>query len=267
MDDERPRVGISACLLGQPVRFDTGHKRDPFLVEVLGPQVQWVPVCPEVEAGFGTPREPMRLVFTRPSTRAAGDAFDPEEVALVLNERGTDVTGQLVSYARRKVDALAQARLSGFVLKKDSPSCGMERVKVYTPDGDAERVGRGLFAAALMKRFPFLPVEEEGRLAETGIREHFVERVFAFARLLRLFESSWTIDDVKDFHAAYEAILLVRSPIACGELSRLVDDAVHRPRSSFAQDYEAGFMRALYSPLPSAPDRAVRNPSSDLTQP
>src|SRR6476661_8235522 len=102
VSDDRPRIGISSCLLGQPVRFDGAHKRDPFLVETFGAHVEWVPVCPEVEAGFGTPRESMRLVLTEPQVRGRGERFDPSKIALVLNKQGTDVTETLASYARRK---------------------------------------------------------------------------------------------------------------------------------------------------------------------
>src|SRR5436190_14586330 len=119
---DRPRIGISACLLGEPVRYDAGHKRDAWIVEVLGPTVEWVPVCPEVEAGFGTPRATMRLQLIRPQNRARGERFDAANLALVLNKQGTDVTARLATYARRKVEKLAGADLSGFILKKDSPS-------------------------------------------------------------------------------------------------------------------------------------------------
>jgi uncharacterized protein YbgA (DUF1722 family)/uncharacterized protein YbbK (DUF523 family) len=245
VEDERPRIGISACLLGQPVRFDSGHKRDPFLVETFGQHVEWVPVCPEVEAGFGTPRESMRLVLTRPQVRARGERFDASGIALVLNKQGTDVTERLVSYSRRKVEKLATARLSGFVLKKDSPSCGMDRVKVYTAAGPGERAGRGLFAEALMARLPHLPVEEEGRLGDPRIRENFVERVFAYLRLRRLFESRWTVGGVVQFHTAHKLTLMAHSPVAYRELGRLVASAARRPRAEFAEDYQAGFMQAL----------------------
>ncbi len=245
MSDDRPRIGISACLLGQPVRFDSGHKRDPFLVETFGEHVEWVPVCPEVEAGFGTPRETMRLVLAAPQVRERGERFDPAAIRLVLNKQGTDVTDTLVRYARKKVEALAVADLSGFVLKKDSPSCGMERVKVYTPQGPGERGGRGLFAEALMARMPNLPVEEEGRLGDPRLRENFVERVFAYRRLTALFAARWTVGDVVRFHTAHKLTLMAHSPVAYRELGRLVADAKATPRQAFATEYQTRFMRAL----------------------
>lgn len=125
-DDSSPRpirIGISACLLGQPVRFDGGHKRDPFLTETFGRFVEWVPVCPEVECGFSTPREAMRLVRVGPGVR------------LLTIKTGIDLTAPMERFSRSRMSALAGEDLSGYVLKKDSPSCGLERVKVYDRHG------------------------------------------------------------------------------------------------------------------------------------
>ena len=167
------RLGISSCLLGQEVRFDGGHKRDAFLVEVFGRYVEWVPVCPEVEMGLGVPRETMRL-------ESHGG-----EVRLITPKTGADHTERLRTFAEKRLAALADERLCGYILKKDSPSCGMERVRVYPNHGSPNRSGRGLFAAALMRRFPYLPVEEEGRLNDPRLRENFVTRVFAYQRWQR----------------------------------------------------------------------------------
>jgi uncharacterized protein YbbK (DUF523 family) len=166
------RIGISACLLGEEVRFDGGHKRDPFLTDVLSPHVEWVRVCPEVEVGMGTPRETLRLVREGDGTRAHGHDS---------HRRGLD--GDMVRWSRTRLEQLAAEQLSGYVLKKDSPSCGMERVKVYGGAGMPQRSGRGLFAEALLTRFPNLPVEEEGRLSDPRLRENFIERVFAYWHL------------------------------------------------------------------------------------
>ncbi len=164
------RIGISACLLGQEVRFDGGHKRDQFLADTLGQQVEWVPVCPEVEMGLGTPRETLRLV----QDQGRRDSF-----RMVTTRTGIDHTDGMNRWAARRLDALARDEpdLCGYVLKKDSPSCGMERVKTYSSEaGMPERNGRGLFASALLRRFPTLPVEEEGRLNDLALRENFIER-------------------------------------------------------------------------------------------
>jgi uncharacterized protein YbgA (DUF1722 family)/uncharacterized protein YbbK (DUF523 family) len=242
---DRPRIGISACLLGQAVRYDAGHKRDPFLVETFGRHVEWVPVCPEVEAGFGTPRESMRLVLVTHEPRQRGERFDASNTALVTNAHGVDVTHKLRSYARRKVGKLVDADLSGFVLKKDSPSCGMERVKVYTSPKVAERGGRGLFAAELMERLPNLPVEEEGRLNDARLRENFVERVFAYRRLRGLFGGRWTLGALVQFHTAHKLTLMAHSPAAYREIGRLVASASSIPRAELAARYQTLFMQAL----------------------
>ncbi|HEY4595237.1 MAG TPA: DUF523 domain-containing protein, partial [Thermoanaerobaculia bacterium] len=147
-DPPKPRVGISACLLGQEVRYNGGHKRDAFLTDTFGRYVEWVAVCPEVEVGMGTPRLPIRL-------ERRG-----EETRLVMPSTGEDYTDAMRSWGQRRVAALAEMDLDGYVLKKDSPSCGMERVKVYSGEGAPSKDGRGLFAETLMARLPDLPVEE-----------------------------------------------------------------------------------------------------------
>jgi uncharacterized protein YbbK (DUF523 family) len=169
-DDAPLRVGISACLLGAEVRYDGGHKRNEFLVEIFGRFVEFVPVCPEVEIGLGTPRETLRLEQANSAIRIVG------------GKSKLDRTPAMTSYASRRTSALAREELCGYVLKKDSPSCGMERVRVYGASGMATRNGVGLYAAALLNRFPNLPVEEEGRLTDAHLRENFVERVFAYHR-------------------------------------------------------------------------------------
>jgi uncharacterized protein YbgA (DUF1722 family)/uncharacterized protein YbbK (DUF523 family) len=238
----RPRVGISACLLGEPVRWDAGHKRNPYLVDVLGPHVEWVPVCPEVEAGFGTPRETMQLVRSKDGVR------------LMTTGAARDVTGRMTGWARGRLRALGGEDLRGYVLKKDSPSCGLERVRVYhaARDGAApsdrrapERNGRGLFAAALLERFPNLPVEEEGRLEDSRLRENFIERVFAYHRVRTLFESRWTVGDLVAFHTAHKLTLMAHSPSAYQSLGRLVANARSERRDDLGTEYESAFMRAL----------------------
>jgi uncharacterized protein YbgA (DUF1722 family)/uncharacterized protein YbbK (DUF523 family) len=227
------RVGISACLLGQRVRFDGGHKRDGFLTETFGRFVEWVPVCPEVECGFGTPREAMRLVRIEGGLR------------LLTVKTATDLTARMQRFSRTRASALAGEGLSGYVLKKDSPSCGLERVKVYDRLGTAARVGRGLFAAALIEACPHLPVEEEGRLSDPKLRENFVERVFGYSRLRGVFGARWTVGDLVGFHAAHKLLLLAHAPEAYRQLGRLVAGASGLPRRDVEGQYVDGFMRAL----------------------
>lgn len=184
---------MSACLIGEPVRYDGTHERDEFLVDILGRRVCWVPVCPEMDAGLGTPRDPMRLTLVGSPVGPRGGRFNSSDLALVIIRTGIDVTNQLLHSARQRVEWLAEQRLCGYVLKKDSPSCGIEHVNVYTPDGAAEPGGRGLFAEMLMQRMPDLPVEEEGRLADLRLREDFIERVFAYQRLGARFDERWSV--------------------------------------------------------------------------
>lgn len=172
----RVRIGVSACLLGEKVRYNGGHKRDAFLTEVLGRYVTWVSVCPEVEIGLGTPRPAIRLV-------RIGRGEEPEDIRLIVPETGADHTEAMWSWATRRVEELAAADLDGYIFKSDSPSCGMERVKLYPEDGGEPTLdARGLFAEGLMRRLPELPVEEEGRLNDPLLRESFIARVFLHHR-------------------------------------------------------------------------------------
>ncbi len=205
------RVGISSCLMGEAVRYDGGHKRDAFLTGTFGSFVEWVPVCPEVECGFGTPRESMRLVRVENGVR------------LLTVKTAVDLTDQLEGYAQRRVAQLASEDLSGYVFKKDSPSCGLERVKIYGgPHSVPSRSGRGLYAARFVERFPDLPVEEEGRLSDPRLRENFVERVFAYWRLRGLFSGKWNVGALVRFHTAHKLILMAHAPEAYRRLGRLV---------------------------------------------
>ena len=238
MDDAsaRPRpirIGISSCLLGQEVRFDGGHKRDSFLTGTFGRFVEWVPVCPEVESGFGTPRPAMRLVRVNRNVR------------LLTVKTGVDLTEPMVEYAERRVAELSSEDLSGYVLKKDSPSCGMQRVKIYDSNGVAERSGRGLFAARLADGFRDLPIEEEGRLSDPALRENFVERVFAYWRLRGLFDGKWNLAALIGFHTAHKLILMAHSPEAYRQLGRLVAGAKSVARKDIERRYTSGFMAAL----------------------
>ena len=175
--DPRPRVGVSRCLLGDEVRYDGGHKRDATLISTLGPLVEWVPVCPEVEAGMGTPREAIDLV-------ASGDgvAAGAARVRVLGVKSRTDWTATLAPFSAARVSELRRENLDGYVLKADSPSCGLEHVRVHRPDG-VSRDGRGLFAQALVEELPDLPVEEEGRLRDDAVRARFIDRVFEHWRL------------------------------------------------------------------------------------
>lgn len=227
------RVGISTCLLGHKVRFDGGHKHDRYLTNTLGNYFEWVPVCPEVEVGLGTPRESIHLI------RIDGD------VRLRTTRTELDLTTMMSRFVRRRVAELAKEQLSGFILKKDSPSCGMERVKIHAERGSPQRTGRGLFAEALLTRFPDLPVEEEGRLCDPRLRENWVERVFAYFALQQLWRRRWKIGDLVDFHTRYKLVLLAHSETHYRELGRLVARAKTLPRAELRAAYQQQFMAAM----------------------
>ncbi len=228
------RLGISSCLLGNKVRYDGQHKRDAFLVETVGPLVTFVAVCPESEVGMGIPRPTVRL------ERA------PEGLRMVCEKNGVDWTARMQAWARTRVAALAGQDLDGFVLKKSSPSCGMERVKVFSPGTPMPtRDGMGLFAAALRELLPELPLEEEGRLCDPGLREAFFERVFAYRRLKRAFADGWQARDVVLLHSREKMLLMAHSPAGYRALGPLVARAGETERDELRRAYVTGFQQAL----------------------
>ncbi len=230
----RVRVGVSSCLLGEAVRFDGGHKNSNFVSRELAEFVEFVPVCPEVEMGLGIPRKPMRLV-------RFGD-----EVRMVETESGFDHTPRMNAYASKRIRALQKLDLCGYVFKKDSPSCGAYRVKIYPQSkGPAERKGEGLFAGALREKMPWLPIEEEGRLGDVGLRDLFVERVFALRRLRSLFQGRWTAGQVVAFHTAHKLQLMAHSQAGYRALGPLVADVRKRPRAEFREAYERLFLETF----------------------
>lgn len=236
MSEAEPiRVGISACLLGQEVRYDGGHKHDRFLTGTLAEFVEFVPVCPEVELGLGIPRETIRLVRD-----------DDDAVRLVAPKSGTDHTKPMARFARRRAKQLAEHDLCGYILKKDSPSCGMERVKVYRANGmPSTKDGRGLFAAALLERYPWLPVEEEGRLNDPGLRENFFVRVFAYRRLKSAFKPRWRVGDLVRFHTGEKLLLMAHDQSGYRALGKLVAAAKGRPRQELQAEYSELYMGSL----------------------
>ena len=227
------RIGVSRCLLGEEVRYDGGHKRDQFLTDVLGRYVEWVPICPEVEAGLGAPREAMRLVGT------------PQHPRLVTIKSRIDHTHALETMTTNRLEGLKELDLSGYVFKKGSPSCGIERVRIYNEEGVPSRNGVGLFARAFIAQFPLIPVEEEGRLCEPTLRENFIERVFCYRRWQDLVQNGVTRQALVQFHTIHKYLLLAHSPQQYEVLGRLVGQAhQHRPEDLIHR-YGELFMKAL----------------------
>lgn len=229
------RLGVSRCLLGEEVRWDGGHKRDAFLVRTVGPFVEWVDVCPEQEVGMGIPREPVRLTVE--------DAKAPAR--MVGRKSGEDWTTRMNRHARSQVRALGKQDLDGFVLKRGSPSCGMERVKHYGPKGHPLRMGSGLFAAELLERYPLLPIEEEGRLNDPVLRENFFVRAFGYRRLRAAFSPRWTLGGLVAFHTAEKLLLRTHDLAAYRRMGRLVAEGKSMPRAELAAEYQREYMTAL----------------------
>jgi len=232
---DRPiKIGISACLLGCPVRFDGGHKLDLFLKDTLGSFVDYVPVCPEAELGLGVPREPLRLEGS------------PGAPRLVTVRTKKEYTAPMTAWARGRAAALEREDLCGYIFKSRSPSCGMERVKVYQDGGGMSKSGAGLFVRIVMEHFPLLPVEEEGRLHDPELRENFIERIFVMRRWRDMLSRSKSRGGLVDFHTRHKLLLLSHSTAHYREMGRCV--AAGMPPSSASgacAPYERLLMEAL----------------------
>lgn len=231
--EEKIKIGISQCLLGDKVRYDGSHKLDRFLTDTLGRYVEYVPVCPEVEAGFGVPRESMRLMG------------DPKNPRLVTFKTSTDLTDVMRTWAKKRVNALAREGLCGFIFKCDSPSSGMIRVKVYSEKGMPLKKGVGLFARAFMDQFPLIPAEDDGRLHDPKIRENFIERVFSLKRWREMRSRKASIGNLVDFHTRNKLLILSHSPKHYREMGKLVAGGKQIPIPECYHRYEAQFMEAL----------------------
>jgi uncharacterized protein YbgA (DUF1722 family)/uncharacterized protein YbbK (DUF523 family) len=230
---EKIKLGISSCLLGNKVRYDGGHRLDPFITETLGRYVDFVAVCPEVECGLGLPREAMHL---------EGDAHNPR---LVTIHTKVDLTDKMVHWARLKTIELEKEGLFGFIFKSGSPSSGMERVKVYVGKGSPTKIGVGLFAREFMNHFPLLPVEDEGRLHDPGLRENFIERIFALKRFREALTPPFSFKDLVQFHTSHKLLLMAHSPIHYRRLGPLVAQKEALPLKGRIQTYQEIFLEAL----------------------
>ena len=220
------RIGMSACLTGQKVRYNRGHLNDSFLMGIFSKYVEWVPVCPEVEMGMGVPREEIRLT---------GDSTDPR---LIGSRSGEDHTMNMINWAERRVIELSDMNLDGFVFAKDSPSCGLHRVRVY-PDNNpiAVRNGVGIFARTLTENIWDLPVEENGRLHDSRIRENFIEQIFTRRRWRRMLETNPTPNGLVQFHTAHKLTFMAHSNKYYREAGQLVAKAGVLPWKQLTAQY------------------------------
>jgi uncharacterized protein YbgA (DUF1722 family)/uncharacterized protein YbbK (DUF523 family) len=222
-------VGISSCLLGEPVRFDGGHKLDAYINGTLGQYFDFVPFCPEVAIGLGVPRPTIQLIMNNDKIRAVGSK-NPD----------LDVTDSLVDYADRLVNN--HTDLCGYIVKKDSPSCGMERVKVYT-NQQPEKKGVGIYTRRMMDNHPLLPVEEEGRLGDPKLRENFIQRVYVYNRWKSLFKSGLTPAKLTRFHAQHKLIIMSHGDYV--ELGKLLATTTNANLREHAEIYITKLMKLL----------------------
>jgi uncharacterized protein YbgA (DUF1722 family)/uncharacterized protein YbbK (DUF523 family) len=231
--ENKIKVGVSSCLLGEKVRWNGDHKQDLFVKDILGQVFNWVPTCPEVEIGMGIPRETVQLTGNPGSPRMVG------------TQTGTDWTTRMNRYSSKRSAELAQMNLCGYIFKNRSPSCGMERIKVYGDDGNPTPRGRGLFAESYMRQCGLIPVEDEGRLHDARIRENFITRVFAYHRLAQLLNGRLSRKALVEFHTTHKFLLLAHSRKHYGLLGKLVANAKQYTPSELKRSYAETFMQAL----------------------
>lgn len=230
---EKIRLGISSCLLGENVRYDGGHKLDRFIKDTLGQYVEYVAVCPEVECGLGIPRESMRL------------EGGPEVPRLVTTRSKIDLTLRMMRWAQKRVVDLEKEDLCGFIFKSDSPSSGMERVKIYGENKMPVKKGVGIFAGIFMKHFPLLPVEDEGRLHDPALRENFIERVFALRRWRESRKEKGGEEALIDFHTSHKFLILAHSPRHYQLMGKLVANQRSMPREELLDKYQVLLLEYL----------------------
>ena len=229
----KPKIAISACLLGAEVRYNAGHKNSRLCSEVLRDYFDFVPVCPEVAIGLGIPREPIRLV---------GDAHQPRAIGTV--DAQLDVTQPLADYGHRMANELAD--ICGYIFMQKSPSCGLERVKLYHPRGHVQDGGtRGIYARAFCDRHPDLPVEEDGRLNDPVLRENFLTRVFAYSAWQELLRNGLSRRSLTEFHARYKYQLMAHNPVQYKALGKLLGDMGTTDARELGPRYFSALMTAL----------------------
>ena len=221
--EDKIRLGISSCLLGERVRYDGGHKLDSFLKDTLGRYVEYVPVCPEVECGLPVPREAMHL------------EGDPASPRLIASRTRRDLTARMAEWAKRRVAELEEEELCGFIFKSRSPSSGMARVRIFNDKGMPANTGPGIFGRAFMEHFPLLPVEDEGRLRDPKLRENFIELIFTLNRWRETLAGKKTPGALVEFHTRHKLLIFSHSEKIYREMGRLV---AHGKQTTPARLYE-----------------------------
>jgi uncharacterized protein YbgA (DUF1722 family)/uncharacterized protein YbbK (DUF523 family) len=231
--EQKIKIGVSSCLLGKEVRYNGGHSHDRYVTGTLGQYFIFVDVCPEVEAGFGIPRETLRLVG------------NPDAPRLMTTKTKKDFTDKMQKWAEKRVLELEKENLCGFIFKKGSPSSGMERVRVYTDKGMPSNRGSGMFARAFMDHFPLIPAEEDGRLNDSALRENFIERIFALRRWRLMAAERKKLGNLVAFHTAHKLQIMSHSVKHYREMGRLVAHGKELDLPDLYKQYEALLMQAL----------------------
>lgn len=227
------KVGISSCLLGNQVRFDGGHKHSRMCTESLSRYFDFVAECPEVGIGMSIPRKPIRLI---------GDVASPRSV--YVHDNSVDFTDDMIAFGKAK--AQEHQDLCGYIFMKNSPSCGVFRVKVYQENGyPASEAGQGLYSKAIMEAHPLLPVEESGRLSDSLLRENFITRVFAYHNWQQLKQEGLSHKGIIEFHSRYKYVLMAHSPANYVELGRMLADAGKQDIELLAESYFESLMTQL----------------------
>ncbi|MCX6072733.1 MAG: DUF523 and DUF1722 domain-containing protein [Campylobacterales bacterium] len=225
-------LAISACLLGEKIRFDGGHKRDRFITDELSHFADFVPFCPE-HLAFGTPRPSVRLVRVE------------NKIHVHSNKTGDDLTGALEQTSHEELSKLESKNLCGIIFKSKSPSCGMKSAKLYLENGFCEGKEDGVFARMCRERYPLLPMEEEGRLEDAWLRENFVMQIFAYSAYETFKESSPSIKDLVRFHTIHKFILQAKDEILYRELGNVVANRDAHSLETLLGIYELGFKTAI----------------------
>lgn len=224
-EPQKINIAISKCLLGEKVRYDGQHKHDRYITGTMEKFFNWVGVCPEADCGMSIPREAMRLVGT------------PDNHRLMTINSKTDLTPQMLKWAKPKLAELAKVNLCGYIFKAKSPSSGMARIKIYNDKGNVAGYGSGIFAGMFMERFPLVPVIDEGRLHDPDLRENFIERVFVYSRWQKLVESGFDPANLQEFHANHKLLMMAHSPAKLKALGGFVAAINKRSKQQAYTEY------------------------------
>lgn len=229
----KAKVGISSCVLGEKVRFDSGHKISNFVTKELSSYLEFISVCPEVGIGLSVPRPTIRLIS------------NDERIALVETKDETkDYTDLMIDFSNAQVDRLNQESLCGYIVCAKSPTCGMERVKVYK-NKRADKEGVGMYTEILMRRMPWLPIEEDGRLNDPVLRENFISRIYSLQDLYHSMGDEVTRGKIVAFHSRYKLTLMAHHPDSYRSLGQLVANIKDYSTQEFFTKYRLEFMNAM----------------------